>query len=402
MTIPPTVAGGTYYIGAIADYENIRAESNETNNAMRGNTIRIVLTDLITSSLSTAISGVVVTPGDNYSLRNTVRNQGMAAAGSFTVAFSLSKDAVYGGTDDIAFTRARTVSGLNAGADSSDETSLTVPTTTQGSYYVCARADSGNIVSETDEANNGRCTSSTITVVLPDLVMTKVSGPASTVTGASVDIVNMVKNQGIGSAGRFYVALYLSTDAAITTADTIVGTRHFWGLSSGVTDSATTRVTIPTTLSAGTYYIGAIADYNSTLAETNETNNALSGNTVIITIGADLVMTAVSGPSSGTKGASISISNTVKNQGTGGAASFIVGLYLSTDPNITTTDLRLGTRSVGSLAAGASSSATTSVTIPTTVAAGTYYVGAVADYANTAVESNETNNARAGNVITVQ
>ena len=72
------------------------------------------------------------------------------------------------------------------------------------------------------------------------------------------------------------------------------------------------------------------------------------------------------------------------------------------DAAITTADLRLGTRSVGSLAAGAVSSATTSVTIPPTVAAGTYYVGAVADYANTAQESNETNNARVGNVITVQ
>ena len=72
------------------------------------------------------------------------------------------------------------------------------------------------------------------------------------------------------------------------------------------------------------------------------------------------------------------------------------------DAAITTADLQLGTRSVSSLADGAVSSATTSVTIPTTLAAGPYYVGAAVDYANTAGESNETNNARAGNTIMVQ
>lgn len=32
---------GTYYVGAIADYNNSRAESNETNNALADNTITV-------------------------------------------------------------------------------------------------------------------------------------------------------------------------------------------------------------------------------------------------------------------------------------------------------------------------------------------------------------------------
>src|SRR5439155_8320241 len=48
-----------------------------------------------------------------------------------------------------------------------------------------------------------------------------------------------------------------------------------------------------------------------------------------------------------------------------------------------------------SLTVGANSSGSTTVTIPTSLAAGTYYLGACADHANVIPESNETNNCRA-------
>jgi large repetitive protein len=199
------------------------------------------------------------------------------------------------------------------------------------------------------------------------------------------------------------VGLYLSTDAVITTADARIGTRYLSSLSGGTVSSANTSVTLPTSLAAGTYYIGAIADYSNTVkTESSETNNALTGNTVVFTIGADLVMSSVSAPASAVRGTSVGITDAVMNQGVGKSGSFYVGLYLSTDANITTADLRISRRSVGSLAAGAASSATTSVTIPTTFTVGTYYVGAIADYTNTAKENNETNNARAGNTLVVQ
>jgi len=60
----------------------------------------------------------------------------------------------------------------------------------------------------------------------------------------------------------------------------------------------------------------------------------------------------------------------------------------------TTTDPRVGQSNVTSLAAGASQTFSTVVTIPTTLAAGTYFIGAIADFTNTQVELNETNNAR--------
>jgi subtilase family serine protease len=98
-------------------------------------------------------------------------------------------------------------------------------------------------------------------------------------------------------------------------------------------------------------------------------------------------MTAVSAP--------LTITNTVTNQDNGSTnVPFKVGLYLSQDNVITTDDILLGSRTVTSLAAGASSSADTSVTIPSNVPAGNYFIGAIADYAEEQSENNETNNAR--------
>jgi subtilase family serine protease len=159
-------------------------------------------------------------------------------------------------------------------------------------------------------------------------------------------------------------------------------------------------VTIPNTLAAGTYYIGAIADSNSSINESSEANNALAGNTITVTK-PDLTVTVLSGPTSGTRGASITITNTVANQGAGNAAGFYVYFYLSTDATVTTSDTYLGNRYVTSLAAGATSNASTVVTIPSTLAVGTYYIGAIVDSTNALTETNETNNALAGNTITV-
>ena len=76
-------------------------------------------------------------------------------------------------------------------------------------------------------------------------------------------------------------------------------------------------------------------------------------------------------------------------------------LYLSTDATITTSDIYLVGRYIGNLAAGTESTVNTTVTIPSSVASGTYYIGAIADSSSIVVESDETNNALAGSPITV-
>jgi large repetitive protein len=55
------------------------------------------------------------------------------------------------------------------------------------------------------------------------------------------------------------------------------------GLAINGTRSAATVVTVPATLAAGTYYLGAIADYTNAQAELSETNNSFTGVTIQVT-----------------------------------------------------------------------------------------------------------------------
>jgi len=102
--------------------------------------------------------------------------------------------------------------------------------------------------------------------------------------GGSFTLANTVKNQGTTTTSSVtYVGLYLSADATITTADTRLNTRYISGLAAGASSSGNTTMGIPTSMAPGTYYIGAIADYDGRQAESDESNNALAGTTIELT-----------------------------------------------------------------------------------------------------------------------
>jgi len=109
----------------------------------------------------------------------------------------------------------------------------------------------------------------------------------------------------------------------------------------------------------------------------------------------DLIITGVSGPATAQVGTVIKVSRTVKNQGLTAAGAFSVGIYLSKENIITSSDLLLGSAQVLSLASATASKARITVTIPAQQEPGTYYLGAIADIGNSVIETKEGNNARA-------
>jgi len=358
--------------------------------------VDVPLPDLYISTLSTAPTNVQ--PGGSLSVSNSISNGGTATAGSFTIAFSLWPS---GGTRDIPLTQTRSVSSLAAGATSTATTTVTVPATTPlGTYRICAIPDSSKVIAETNETNNSICWGS-IQVTLPDLIMTKVSGPTSAATGNFILVSTTVKNNGSIGIASSTIGIYLSGDTTITAADVLLGTLAVPDLASGVSRTAGIYVSIPMSTTPGTYYLGAIADYNKTRPESNETNNSLTGNSILLDK-PDLIISSLSGPTAAARGTTLTITNAVKNQGPVASTGFYVAFYLSTDAMITTEDIYLGWRYLSGLAAGVTNSATTSVTVPSTVKPRLYYLGAIADYNNRITEKSESNNALKGNMITVR
>jgi subtilase family serine protease len=110
-------------------------------------------------------TATTVAAGANFTLSNTVKNQGGSKAGAFVIAFHLSTDTTYGNGDDVVITQTRSITSLAINATSAASTTLTVPlSTSTGTYYVCTMADNNDTVTEGDETNNTRCTTTTINV----------------------------------------------------------------------------------------------------------------------------------------------------------------------------------------------------------------------------------------------
>jgi hypothetical protein len=265
VTIPNSVGSGDYYMGLIVDSGGAVAESREDDNTVASvSTVSVTgLPDLTV----TAVSGPLgATAGQNITVTNTVHST--RDVGSFDVDLYLSADDVI---DDATDTHlgSRTVTGLSAGASSTDNILVTLPGgTAQGIYYVGAIVDLSNAVPEGNDSNNtlsssittsnanGSLSGGVVTVGDGsggddvDLIVSNVSGPANAIRGTSISVDTTVENVLATAAGTFDVGIYLSPDPDITAADVLLGTRTVTSLAGNSSDSASTSVSIPIDLAS--------------------------------------------------------------------------------------------------------------------------------------------------------
>ncbi|PYU05728.1 MAG: hypothetical protein DMG33_10135, partial [Acidobacteria bacterium] len=350
------------------------------------NTAAITLTvvqpsaDLIISALSapsTAGAGMTLT------ITDTTKNQGTGAAGASTTGFYLTASTTLDANAVLFGSRA--VPALAAGATSSGSTTVTIPAgTTAGNYYIIAKADANNVVAETNKGNNLYYW---YIQIGPDLVISTLSAPST--AGSTFTIMDTTKNQGGGTAGPTTTRFYLSASTVLDASAAVLGSRAIPTLAPGTASSGSTAVTLPAGTAAGNYYIIAKADADNVVAETNEANNLYYW---YIQVGPDLVISALSAPSASGAGMTFTITDTTKNQGAGTAGASTTGFYLSASTVLDANAVLLGSRSVPALAAGATSSGSTSVTIPAGTATGNYYIIAKADADNVVAETNKGNN----------
>jgi subtilase family serine protease len=194
--------------------------------------------------------------------------------------------------------------------------------------------------------------------------------------------------------------LYFSTDSTITTGDTFLGYVSITATAVDASKNFSKAVKIPAGLSAGTYYLGAIADYRNAAVEMDETNNSASTAFTTYDPTPDLTVTAVSAsPVTVAQRGTLTLKGTVTNIGTAktGKTTY-AGFYLTDGVS----DIFLKQLSVpGTLAAGASKALSTTYRLPVGFPAGTYSVKLIADHTSVLSEIDETNNNLAGNTLTV-
>ncbi|HVQ28321.1 MAG TPA: CARDB domain-containing protein, partial [Vicinamibacteria bacterium] len=387
LTLPPNTPAGAYYILARADGEGMVPETNETNNTTR-RALVAVGADLAVVTLTAPASagvGATITVGD------TTTNQGGGSAGPTVTRFYLSRNTTWDASD--VSLGSRGVPSLAPDASSVGSTPLLIPAdTVGGSYYMLARADDASAVAETNEANNTR---SVAVLVGPDLVVATLAGPATAAAGGTIAVGDTTRNQGASGSPATRTAFYLSANAAFDAADVFLGSRDVPELAAGAASSVSTALTLPADTPSGTYYVLARADDAASVAETSETNNTRAAATAV---GPDLVVALLSVPATAKAGSSISVNDTTKNSGGGTAGVSQTRFYLSINGVLDDTDLLLGSRTVPSLAPGATSATLTSLVLPSGIAPRLYYVLAKADGDEGLDEVNEANNLRVASV----
>ena len=389
LTIPSGTAAGTYYVIAVADADGAVNEVDETNNASASGPI-LIGPDLVISAMSAPLT---TSPGATINISNTIVNQGGAPTTVETIVkFFLSADTIIDGND--VFLGSRTVPALIAGNGNPATTPVIIPADTpSGIFFIIGQADATGLVTEVNEANN---TFNVTIKTAPDLQVTVLNAPSEAASGASITIKDTTKNQGAAVTVSTTTRFFFSTDDILDASDTPLGSRTVPPLAFGAASIGSgVVVTLPAGLTAGSYFILAQADATNAVTEALEDNNVRAH---AITIGPDYTISAVTAPSAGGAGLPLTIGASTKNLGADGAKT-ITQFFLSGDDILDPGDKLIGSRDVPALAAGAINTGSITITLPTNVTPGSYFIIAKANGDGAVSETSTTNNTKARAII---
>jgi hypothetical protein len=234
----------------------------------------------------------------------------------------------------------------------------------QGTYTLTIAATvadlAGNAMDQNQNGINGEAGDSFIgsfNIALPDLTVETTTSPSTAVEGTSVAVTWKVKNiSATNATGATWTdAVYLSTQSTLdNTATQLISLA---GPSSAVAPGAdyarSASVTLPGNLATGNFFLLFVADDNGGQLETDSSNDMTA---VAINLTApDLVVTSVSGPTSGFTGQTVLVSWTDQNNGTAVATGpWVDRFYAGTDAQGNNRTLLANFTFAGTLANGAS------------------------------------------------
>ncbi|MHB8417350.1 MAG: putative Ig domain-containing protein [Myxococcales bacterium] len=218
----------------------------------------------------------------------------------------------------------------------------------------------------------------------PDLEITAVQTPASAVQGGPLTVTVQLDNAGGIAASGASGNLFYSTDGVSFDAASPLTAFGPFNLA-GVTSSSITRqVTVPAAAPLGAGWIIATVQDPGDAATGGK--QVASASFDVFTAEPDLAAVSLTAPSSGSPGAAISLGLSVRNVGAAPATAVPYSYYLSSSATVSPNDLQIGGGTIPSLAAGATYQHTDSVTLPSSVAPGSYTVGVIVNPGGTVPE----------------
>jgi subtilase family serine protease len=356
ITFTWTAMAEAHEIKVIIDYYQNVTESDETNNEKTAS-LQTMAPDLFVKDITWLPVDAGV--GDSVTFTVTIKNQGSGRAeSSRAVCYIDGEVASY---LDIA--------AINSGAEA---TATLVWVAEGGSHAVSVQADYDNKLVEGNKDNNKL--NKTITIIPPDLIIASiVPSPENPTIGDTVTLTVTIKNQGSGTAENFKVAYYID--------DTLLSLEHIYSLGS----DASTEITTTWKMQDGRHIFKAYANYNKSIAESDENNNESS---ITITPNMpDLTITNITwSPPDIPAGSDVTFNINIENQGSLNAGPSRIVYYVD--------GANVGYKDIGQLDA----STTTTERFLWTALEGQHTIKIVLDSNNQIAEYDEDNNAKVVNL----
>ncbi len=399
----PVTQSGTYYLFFTADADRQVHESSFANNtAAAAVALTILPADLAVLGLQVppVISGP---PKPEVTLSWGVTNQGIGpAVGPWTDIVKLSDTPQFDYSTSWQVTYNSETGPLPVGESYWRTNTVRLPVVHSGTYYFLFSTDDGDSLLESDLSNNQLVVPATINILPPDLAPIALQVP-STVVGPpnpSVTVAWGITNQGLGAAigdWAWYDEVFLCAGPTLDSGATQIGSFYNPGpIAPGGSYWSTNTFRLPV-IQSGTYYLLLVADADSSLYESNFTNNQLAVPVTFNIQPPDLAPIVFRAPSviTGPPQPSLKLMWGVTNQGSGTASGnpyWSEQVHLSSDPVLDQNDLFVGSWSEnGPVTPGGNYWRSETVRLPVTQS-GTYYLILSLDPDQTLHEANYSNN----------
>ncbi len=394
--IPASVSDGVYYLIARADAYEYANETNEFNNdafiqvKVKAPTYDIAISDLSKSS-------EVVTIGSSLNVRYHESNLGDITFPEHYTGFVLSADTIYDDSIDFNLGTYYRYDSYPGNVNYYNQYLHIPASVPAGNYYLIAKTDAFNYVTETNEYNNTAF--SRLRVITPNVdlsVNTQRVNPAKAVAGNTVNVSGYLYNHGTEYSYSTNLNFYISKSGNIETDSAFYLGSYY---SSSVYPEASVpfnqTLYLPEYLAAGDYYIVFVADAGNNQPEMNENNNIVSKKISIEAATRDLFVKSASVSSKATVEQTVYFKATISNSGNSDVSYFNLGYYLSSDETLSSEDIFIGTIGVPGMLSKSSVPVSGEFKVPYYISQGSYKLLFVADNYNQIIETNETNNSLA-------
>jgi trimeric autotransporter adhesin len=392
VTLPVTLNVGAHFLFAYADFEGLVLESNEKNNS---GYIKINLSipskDLSIKSFNPNKN--TFTSGDIFTASVIELNSGNTLVLANNVGYYLSEDSLFDPKDVLL--NIDTVGIVRANGETVNLTSFNLPSLlTIGNRYIIAFADYGDHVYELNEQNNTAFAKISIVPSAADLSILSLNTEVdSAVRGGYFSPTSTMLNKGNIFLRDLTIGYYLSTDSVLNLGDTFLSSNNFNYLYSGDIALDYPRLLIPSDIPLGKYYILAVADYNNTIDEFDESNNVKSLRIKISEPTIDLYIFGFTvKPIISASDSYLGVDFYEFNSGNTSAATHSINYFLSTDSTYNSEDTFLSSSEVFSYSPANYAYLKPTIYLPASLPSGKYYIIAIADFSNKIVETNEKNN----------